>query len=164
VHEAALRALSRRALSRAELSERLLRKGYDEASVRREIERLLGLEFLDDEALAKAVCESAVRRGYGRRAALATLYRRKVPRPVAEAAVARLGADDVEAALRRTLGRALRKYPTWNSLPGERRKVIRYLLTRGFGAEAVRDALAAVDGDEWDAEDEIEPLDPPELP
>lgn len=128
-----------------------------------EVKKLRELRLLDDEALARSVCESAVRRGYGRRAALAKLYRRKLPRTLAEAAVAALDTDEVDAALRRSLARALRKYPAWNRLPAERRKVVRYLLARGFGAEAVRGALDAVDGDEWDAEQEIEPLDSSEL-
>jgi len=132
--------------------------------VQGEVRRLRVAGLLDDAALARAVGEAAARRGYGRRAVRATLYRRRVPRRVAEEAVAALSEAEVGGALVRSLSRALRKYPAWKRLPAERRKVIRYLLTRGFGADAVRDALATATGDGWDAGDEIEPLDSPELP
>ena len=59
---------------------------------------------------------------------------------------------------------AARRHPQWRRLPDERRKVIRYLLARGFGVQAVRDAVAAARrGDADDAAD-VEPGDTPELP
>jgi SOS response regulatory protein OraA/RecX len=164
VHEAALRMLARRSLSVGELEERLGRKGFDRDVIAREIRALTRVGLVNDEALATALCEGVLRRGYGRRAAYATLRRRKLPRAMVEEATAAVDEDALHGALQVSLRRALERYPQWRALPGQRRKVIRYLLTRGFTASAVRDALAAHDGDAQNAEDPFQSGDPPDLP
>jgi regulatory protein len=164
LHETALRMLARRALSIGELTERLERKGFPAAAVARELRALERVGLVDDEKLAAALCEGALRRGHGRRAVYATLRRRRLPRATAETMAATLDEEALQDALRVSLRRAVGKYPGWRRLPGERRKVIRYLLTRGFTASSVRDVLAAHDGDEPYAEDDFQPGDPQDLP
>jgi len=142
IHETALRMLARRALSRAEVAERLEGRGFGEPVVRAEIVRLERAGLLDDIVLARAVCEAQVRAGRGRRAVAAALKRRHLDKDAAEAALAELAEGDGEgAALAAAVERVTTKHRFWRRLPEERRKVVRYLLARGFGLDEVRRAL-----------------------
>jgi regulatory protein len=166
IHAVALRALSRRALSRREISERLDRKGFGQAAIRAELARLAAAGLLDDAELARAVVRSQLADGRGRRAMAITLLRRGVDREAASSALAAIGEDDDAAALARVLARAVRKYPGFRRLPQVRRKVIRYLLARGFGVAAISRALAGDAGEDADAVEVelVQSGDPQDLP
>jgi len=151
IHQAALRALSRRALSRREVAERLERKGFGAAAVRAEVARLAAAGLLDDAELARAVARAQLADGRGRRAVELTLRRRGVGRETAGEALAGIAEEDESGALAHALARAARKYPGFRRLPIQRRKVIRYLLARGFGVAAVGRALASGAGEDADA-------------
>jgi regulatory protein len=142
VHETALRMLARRALSRRELAERLGRRGYPPTAIRSEVRRLEAAGLLDEQAVAASVVAGTLRRGAGRRAAAAALLRRRVAREAADRALHALDHEEEWAALAQALARAARRYPGFERLPEVRRKVVRYLLARGFGAGEIRAALA----------------------
>jgi len=157
--------LARRALTLTECVERLERRGFDEAAVRAEVARLGRAGLLDDEALAKAVCREQLRAGRGRRAVVATLKRRRVAKEAAAAALAELAEGDKEGtALAAAVARATGKHRSWRRLPEERRKVIRYLLARGFGLDEVRRALEEKRRDDPNGEQTDDAGDPPGLP
>jgi regulatory protein len=143
LHEAALRLLARRAYSRRELKERLESRGYPAADVRTELERLTEVGLLNDEQLAGSVAASQLGRGRGKRAVAVELRRRGLPRTTREAALEGLGEADQAAALERAVDQATARHPGWRELLPARRKVIRYLLARGFDLGVVLDALAA---------------------
>ncbi len=164
IHESALRSLARRALSCAEMAERLGRRGFGVDEIRGEVQRLRRAGLLDDGALARTLVEGLVRQGYGRRAMFGRLRRRRLSRIVVEAALAAVPDEAADEALRRAMARAARRYPDWRALPQSRRKMVRYLLARGFPVSAVRDAMAAHDGDDAHAPDTLEPGDPQDLP
>jgi regulatory protein len=151
IHSTALRALARRALSRREMSERLKRKGFGAAAVRAELARLTAAGLLDDGALALSVVRGRLADGHGRRAATLALRRRGVGREEADAALGTIVEEEEGEALARALARAARRYPAFRSLPQARRKVIRYLLARGFGVAAINRALARGAGEDTDA-------------
>ena len=159
IHTAALRMLARRALSCRELAERLERKGFGAGAVRAEVARLEAAGLLDDAELARSVARSQLAEGRGRRMLAATLRRRGVDREAADEALAGVGDDEERQALRLALARAARKYPGFRRVPLQRRKVIRYLLARGFGAAAVSRALADRAGEDADAVD-VEVVEP----
>jgi regulatory protein len=134
--------LARRALSRSEIAERLEVRGFGVSVVREEVVRLERAGLLDDVLLARAICQAQLRAGRGRRAVAAALKRRQVGKDAAEAALAELAADDGEGtALDIAVAKAAAKHRFWRRLPEERRKVVRYLLARGFGLDEVRRAL-----------------------
>ena len=165
IHETALRMLARRALSRAEVVERLGFRGFPEAAVRAEVARLERAGLVDDEALAAAVCREQLRAGRGRRAVAATLKRRRVERDAVGAALEELAEDGADRdALAVALARALARHRSWRRLPEERRKVIRYLLARGFGLDDVRRALEEKRREEADGEQTDDAGDPPGVP
>ena len=117
----ALRLLSRRAMSRARLKEKLLER-FPEAEVDQALERLSALGYLDDRAFAETFV--ALRRKYGPRKLRHLLRAQGVGEEVVEAVLGEVGEEEVlEAALR-----ALRRYPRRH----DRAKAVRFLLGRGF--------------------------------
>ncbi len=156
--------LARRALSRAEVAERLRRRGFEPAAVGAEVARLERAGLLDEALLARSVCRAELRAGRGRRAVIAALKRRKIAREASEAALADLdGAEAESVALESALAKVTAKHRFWRRLPAERRKVIRYLLARGFGLDDVRRALAVM-GEEPHGEQADDAGDPHDVP
>jgi regulatory protein len=151
IHATALRALARRALSRREIAQRLERKGFGAGAIRAEVARLAAAGLLDDAELARSVARYQLQEARGRRSVAAVLRRRGVDREAAKEALAGIADGDEGEALAHALARAGRKYPGFRRLPQARRKVIRYLLARGFGAAAVGRALASDPGEDADA-------------
>ena len=121
-HAAALRLLSDRAWTRAELAERLAERGFDQAAVATALERLTRVGLVDDAALAVAAAESRAEQGLdapaitlelrdrgvdpavaaaAAEAAVPATTRSERCRRVAEARLARLAGLDPEVQLRR---------------------------------------------------------------
>ncbi len=165
IHQAALRMLALRALSRREMAERLARKGFGPEAINAEIARLAAVGLVNDDELARAVTRAQLGDGRGRRAVATVLRRRGVEREAASAALGALGEEEEAAALAHAVVRAARKYPGFRRLPPVRRKVIRYLLARGFGLAAVCRALADDAGEGADAGEfeVVEPGDPEDI-
>lgn len=163
VHAVALRMLGRRALSKRELDERLRRRGFAEAIVKRELERLQSAGLIDDGVLAEAVSAGTLARGRGRRGLAAELRRRRIGREVAERALGAITEEQTEAALAAAFERACHKYPEWCALGNERRKMVRYLLARGFGLEQVRRVLAASQQGEGSRAEAVQQADPQDV-
>ncbi|MEN2982956.1 MAG: regulatory protein RecX [Thermus sp.] len=117
----ALRLLSRRALSRARLREKLLAR-FPEAEAEGVLKRLEEMGYLDDRALAETLV--ALRPKYGPAKLRHLLRARGVPEEVAEEVLAAYGEEEMlQAALR-----ALRRYPRRQ----DQAKAVRFLLGRGF--------------------------------
>ncbi len=133
--------LARRALTVAEVGERLARRDFPAAAVRDETRRLERAGLLDDLAVGRSVCRAQLRAGRGRRAVAAALRRRKLDRDTAERVLDEVFAGDEAAALAAAMARATSRHRFWRRLPEERRKVLRYLLARGFGLDEVRRAM-----------------------
>jgi SOS response regulatory protein OraA/RecX len=90
-HAAALRLLTTRARTRAELRQRLEQRGFEPAAVAETLERLERVGLVDDAALAAAVAEGRAERGLDAPAIAAELRDRGVDPAVADqAAEARL--------------------------------------------------------------------------
>jgi regulatory protein len=160
VHEAALRLLARRAYSAGELKQRLETKGFGAGAVRAEIARLTEVGFLNDAQLADAVVRSQLARGRGRRAASVELRRRGVPRAESDAALDAMETVDEARALDLAVDAATARHPRWFELLQARRKVIRYLLARGFDPGQVRDTLAERSESDHGEHDADNPRDP----
>jgi regulatory protein len=156
--------LGQRALSRAEVTQRLERRGFQPSVVRAEVARLERAKLLDDAALARAVCQAQLRSGRGRRALTAALRRRGVIRATADLALAEVDEESESPALAAAFATATRKHKWWRRLPEERRKVIRYLLARGFSLDQARRALHENGRDEPHGEETDDAGDPPGLP
>ena len=124
----AVRWLAQRDLSRAELAERLRRRGVDEPEIERALDELAALGYLSDARYANAVVAQRSGR-YGKRAIVHALSERGIGGDTAQAALAQLeGRDDREDAhalwLRR-FGRPPRD-------DREKARHVRFLQSRGF--------------------------------
>ena len=135
------RLLAARPRATAEMRDRLTRAGFTGPVVERVVTRLTELGLLDDDAFARQwVAERSSRRGPA--ALVAELAARRVDRAVAERAVQESGTDEQEAA--REL--ALTQLRRVNSLPLRQQaaRLAATLARRGYSAEVVREAVAAV--------------------
>jgi regulatory protein len=134
-HGAALQLLSYRPRSRAELRQRLLRRGFPAQGVEEELKRLAQQGLVDDAAFARSWREA--REGMSPRSArlIQGELRHKGVDPEAAAEATR-GLDEEEAAYRA----ALQKAPRWASqdYPVFHRKAGDFLRRRGFSWEVVR--------------------------
>ena len=140
--------LARRALSYAEVIERLERRGFQAAVVRAEVTRLEGAGLLDDLALARSVCQAQIRAGRGGRAILGALRRRLIGKEAAARALDEVVEGDESAALAAAFTRVTAKHRFWRRLSDERRKVVRFLLARGFSLDAVRGIMHRPEGND----------------
>ena len=127
-----MRWLARRDFSRAELAERLRRRGIESGEVETTLDALVAAGYLSDARYAQAVVRQKSG-GYSRRAIAETLKARGVAAEVAATAVEAGDIDDQDAL------RAL-----WNKRFGaapkderERARQVRFLQSRGFALSAV---------------------------
>jgi len=133
LHEAALAALSRRALSVAELRTRLARRKHPKAQVEMCLRKLAAAGLVDDRRLAYNFalgCAQHGRRGPAR--VRAALLARGVPAAVADAAVAEAFPP---SARQEALERAARRLVGPRGVPEDRRgreRLIRQLRRSGF--------------------------------
>lgn len=139
VKERALRLLSVRSRSRAELRQRLLRADFEPEEVDAALADLEAVGLIDDEAFARELAESQRRKGMGRRAGMAALRVKGVDRELAERI-----ADDVnpEDEAERAVEVATRRLPRLQGLDPEtrRRRLVDFLMRRGYDPETARSA------------------------
>jgi len=139
----ALRLLTHRPRSAAELRTRMEGWGVDDATAAGVIERLEELGQIDDRRLAGAVAERRHVQGYGRMHTAAELARLAVGDPAAESALAELPDDELplaERVVRRRFGP-----PPYDDRTA--RRAAGLLQRRGFDAEAVATAIGRFDTD-----------------
>jgi regulatory protein len=135
----ALELLSRRAYSRRELKDKLLRRGMDERNAEDCVSWLCERGFLDDGEYAGAVARHYAAKGYGAGRVKSELRRRGIERALADDALAGLpeSTEKIDAFIARRL-----------SDPKDRdsvRKISAALFRRGFSWEEIRAALRRFD-------------------
>ena len=151
-YDRGLDLLAFRARSATELRRRLVQKGIDAPRAEAAVERLVANGLVDDRAYAETVVRSkALGGGASRRRVSQELARRGVDRETADAAVAHVWQEEnvdqtsaAEEVARKRLG-SLRGLDA----PTRRRRLYAFLARRGYDADEIRKAMAAVlDGDE----------------
>jgi regulatory protein len=148
VKDRALRLLSVRSRSRAELRFRLIRAGYEPEEVDAAVADLESAGLVDDERFAREMAEAKRRRGMGRRAGLAALRQKGVDRELAERVVDDVNPED-EAERAHILASA--RLERLGALPPDvaYRRTVGYLVRRGYepmvAGAAVRRAASAED-------------------
>lgn len=150
VYDRALNMLAFRARATTELARALVRKGAPKELVDRALARLTEQGLLDDAAFARSFTRSKVLgSSQSKRRVQQELARRGVPREVGDAAIATVfeeeGVDQrevVELAARRKLATLRKLDPTVR-----RRRLYGFLARRGYDADDIRKAMAAVGED-----------------
>jgi regulatory protein len=147
-HAAALRLLTSRARTRAELRQRLEDRGFEATAVAEALERLERVGLVDDAALAQTVAEGRAERGLNAPAIAAELRDRGVDPAVAErAANAAVPAEDRADRCRQVAQARLAQLA---GLPAstQLRRLATYLARRGYPpdlAESVARELVGSD-------------------
>ncbi|MCM3880471.1 MAG: RecX family transcriptional regulator [Vicinamibacterales bacterium] len=139
----ALRWLTGRELSEAQVRERLEDRGYTRAAASHAIQRLKDERAIDDRRAATAVArtEAKIRRR-GPRRVLSKLMAMRIDRELAQEVVRELfGEADEEELLRVALERRLRGRPERLEDPAERRKILAHLVRQGFSSSAAVSAV-----------------------
>ena len=139
----ALRWLTARELSEAQVRARLTEAGYRPPAISAAIERLLANRTIDDRRAASAVARSEARvRRHGPHRVMAKLLAMKIDRETAKDVIRELfGEDEDGAFIDVALDRRLRGRVEKLSNPDERQKIVAYLVRQGFSAS---DALGAI--------------------
>ncbi|MCD8341183.1 MAG: recombination regulator RecX [Clostridiales bacterium] len=133
---AAAKLVGAKPMSRGELTEKLLRKGYSAEDAESAADWLEELGVLDDGAYAAMVARHYTAKGYGLRKVQDELWRRKVPRALWAEALAQ--AEPPEEAIDKLIAQKLQgKTPDQRELG----KVQNFLLRRGFSWTEVREGL-----------------------
>jgi len=137
--EAAYRFLSFRVRSRQELSEKLLRKGFEPQTVERTLEQLTRLGYLDDLRFAKDWVRSRMtRKGYGRELLRQELRAKGISSELIEEAFGQEEVDEAEAA-RRALEK---RFPELRGGATRARQIaFQYLRRRGFPSDVILSVL-----------------------
>ena len=132
--------LARRAHFRAELADKLARRGFAEAAVSTALERLTELGYLDDLEAARSFARERVeRQGWGPARLRAELQRRRVE----DEEVARVVAEtypDGETALARAVAERFRERGR-----GGADRLARHLDRRGFSKAVIVEILGAAE-------------------
>jgi regulatory protein len=147
-HAAALRLLTTRARTRAELQRRLEERGFAAAAVAETLDRLDRVGLIDDEALAETVAEGRAARGLDAPAIAAELRDRGVDQAVAERAAQAAVPTGARADRCREVAEA--RLAQLDGLPPatQIRRLAAYLARRGYPpelAEAVARDLVSLD-------------------
>jgi len=141
----ALRWLTARELSEAQVRARLAQKGYTDTAIVPAIERLLEDRTLDDRRAAMAVARTEARvRRHGPRRVMGKLVAMQIDRDLAKDIVRELFGEEDEASLiDKALERRLRGNTERLKDSKERQKILAYLIRQGFSASAASAAIRA---------------------
>ena len=142
-YAAALRLLTRRGYAEAELTGRLLDKGYSAAEAEAALDRCRNLGYLDDAHFAEQRALALLRNGraVGRRARL-DLRQRGIDETLAATAVAAAENEHPPQELLRA--QLARRYPHFDYASADaasRRRIINFFLRRGFELSLVLNTL-----------------------
>jgi len=162
-YQRALRRLSRRDHTEAELRRALAERGHDEGEIDAALARLREKRYVDDASYAERFSRSRLaHHGLGRARIRQGLRQRGVPRDDAEAGLA---AALREVSEEETLDRTARRY--WRqhtrTEPGRRLpRLYAFLIRRGFSPGLVRSRLSALWPRWSDALEGLDPVEPME--
>jgi regulatory protein len=134
--------LSRRELSRAELTAKLIDRGFAREDVDAAVERLAGNRSVDDRRAAFAHVRTASRlKGRGRLRIQRELEARGFSRDLTREALAELPPDEDLNAITRFIERRSR---TIDDSPAGRRRLFNQLLRRGFSSAMIAKVLKSL--------------------
>jgi regulatory protein len=147
-YRAAVRAQARRAHARGDLARRLVRKQHPSAAVDLALARLVAQGLLDDDRFARDYAASRATRGRGPARLLRDLLSQGVDRRLAEAAVRQALADEgVDPAVAvRSVAEKRASRLAGLPRPVQRRRLLAFLLRRGYAGAAVRDLVEELCG------------------
>jgi regulatory protein len=134
-HAAALRLLTTRARTRAELRQRLEQRGFEAAAVAETLERLERVGLVDDAALAGTIAEGRAERGLDAPAIAAELRDRGVDPAIADHAAEAAVPPESRADRCRQVAEARLAHLAGLPAPTQLRRLATYLARRGYPSD-----------------------------
>ena len=146
-YDAATAALALRGRSRRELERWLVKRRHAAPDIRSALDRLVALGFLDDESYARTFARARMAAGrMSRRRIAMELARRGVAREIVDRVMREAGEEeafDERGALEAVAERRARSLAKLDPAVA-RRRLMGFLLRRGFGTEVVRNVVKRV--------------------
>ncbi len=139
-YAAAVRLLAMRAMSRVELRDALLRRGFEPIDAETAVERVTELHFIDEPAYAESLARRYSARGYGKRALFARLRAHGLDDETIRAALDALPENED------ALDALALKFLRGDEDASARRRATAALLRRGFSISEINRALGRVCG------------------
>ncbi|MEA4823162.1 MAG: regulatory protein RecX [Clostridiaceae bacterium] len=136
----AIRLLAMRAMSRAELRNALLRRGFEPTDADAAVDRITELHFIDEPAYAESLVRRYAARGYGKRALFSRLRAHGLDDEPIRAALSALPENDD------ALDALAMKFLRGDEDVSARRRATAALLRRGFSINEINRALGRVCG------------------
>lgn len=144
VFDHAIQYVSRRAHSRRELTQKLLKKGHPAGVIAQALERLTDLGYLDESAFAEMIARKALNRHNGRRRAEMEIARAGVPREVAQQAIEKIYGTESAAEGARKLAEKQRARLEKLEPQVAKRRLMGMLARRGYGHEEIEQVVREV--------------------
>ncbi len=135
----ALRILTGRDHTKAELIHKLKQRGFDPNDIEKAVSECERLDYINDERAARVYIEQLIRKGYGRKRIDYEMNKKgltgeRIQNILSESVS---GADELEGA-ERILKKNIRRFERESDLEKRRNKIYRFLYTRGFSQETIR--------------------------
>ena len=140
--KSAAKTLARRSMSEGELTRKLRDKGFSDTDTRDAVSWFAEHGFVDDEAYTDELVKYYTSRGYGKRRIKEELYRRGISRELCERATDSLSdfTDEIRGLIEKKLhGEEL--------TPDKKKKIVAFLIRRGFEYNEIRAAFGTEDFD-----------------
>ena len=148
-YEAGLTVLDQAACTTGDMKRKLMRKGFVEAAADAAVEKLKEVGFLDDMRYAERMAQSQLKKPVGAYAVKRKLRAKHLTEEAVEAAMEDFDEEQQSAACRAAAEKLYRKYAALPSREG-RAKLGQALARKGFGWDAIRNAVDAVSGGDLD--------------
>lgn len=148
-YEAALTMLDQAAQVSRDLEAKLVRKGYVSPAAHAAVSRLMDNGLVDDERYAQRMAQAQLNKAVGVYAVRRKLMAKRLPEEAIEAAMEGFDDEQQQDACNEAAAKLWRKYAALPSREG-RAKLGQALARKGFGWDAIRNAVDAVSGGDLD--------------
>ncbi|MCF6174867.1 MAG: recombination regulator RecX [Victivallaceae bacterium] len=133
--------LSRRDHSRSELKTKLYSRKFSSASIEHALNECERLGFIDDHNFATRYVAELQFKGYGIFRLREKLYRKGIGKEIIETVLAGIDVDEEKTAARESMEKKLRQLRRETDEQKKQQKLYRYLISRGFSSDTVRELL-----------------------
>jgi regulatory protein len=144
VFDHAIQYVSRRAHSRRELTQKLLKKGHPPGVVNQTLERLADLGYLDESVFAEMIARKALNRHNGRRRAEMEIAKAGVPREIAQQAIEKVYGVESSVEGARKLAEKQRARLEKLEPQVAKRRLVGMLARRGYGHEEIEQVMREI--------------------
>lgn len=151
-YEAALTILDQAAQASADLTGKLIRKGYARPAAEAAVARLVENRLVDDERYAQRIAQNQLNKPVGAWAVRRKLMAKRLDEDTIDSVMEDFDSEQQEKACAQAAEKLWRKYSALPAREG-RAKLSQALARRGFSWEAIRSAVEDLVSD-WDCDEE----------